>query len=156
MGQNCHGCSGIHSGCRRCYCSSCLFQSKRLESFVFLIYIKNIFLNLRELFYSEETILRQINQVFFRSCKTLANRIFDLKYRDYNQKEFSWIYSNSTSLVVQNTNMLASTDGTTSTLTSFVLFNGCFSSILSYPFEQGSFSFSRSSPFLFRSLSLSL
>jgi len=52
--------------------------------------------------------------------------------------------------------LLASTDGTTSTLTSFVLFNGCFSFILSYPFEQGSFSFSRSSPFLFCSLSPSL
>ncbi len=32
----------------------------------------------------------------------LANGIFDLKHRDYNQKEFSWIYSDSASLAVHN------------------------------------------------------
>jgi hypothetical protein len=36
--------------------------------------------------------------------KTLENGIFDLKYQDYNQKEFSWIYSDSGSLAVQNDN----------------------------------------------------
>jgi hypothetical protein len=34
----------------------------------------------------------------------LENGIFDLKHRDYNQKEFSWIYSDSASLAVQNGN----------------------------------------------------
>jgi hypothetical protein len=36
--------------------------------------------------------------------KTLENRIFDLKHRDYNQKKISWIYLDSASLAVQNTN----------------------------------------------------
>ncbi len=36
--------------------------------------------------------------------KTLANGIFDLKYSAYNQKEFSWIYSDSTNEAVQNGN----------------------------------------------------
>jgi hypothetical protein len=39
----------------------------------------------------------------FTNEKTLANRIFGLKHRDYNQKEFSSINSDNTSLAVQNT-----------------------------------------------------
>jgi hypothetical protein len=33
-----------------------------------------------------------------------ANRIFDLNYGVYGQKKFSWIYMNSTSVDVYNTN----------------------------------------------------
>ncbi len=36
--------------------------------------------------------------------KINANRIFDLEYRVCNQKKFSWIYMNSTSIDVYNTN----------------------------------------------------
>jgi hypothetical protein len=36
--------------------------------------------------------------------KMTANRIFDRKYRIYGQKKYSWIYKNSTSVNVYNTN----------------------------------------------------
>jgi hypothetical protein len=36
--------------------------------------------------------------------KITANRIFDLKYRVYDQNKFSWIGMNSTSVDVYNTN----------------------------------------------------
>ncbi len=36
--------------------------------------------------------------------KINATSIFDLKYRRYGQKKFSWIYMNSTSIDVYNTN----------------------------------------------------
>ncbi len=36
--------------------------------------------------------------------KINANRIFDLEYRVCGQKKFSWIYMNSTSIDVYNTN----------------------------------------------------
>jgi hypothetical protein len=38
--------------------------------------------------------------------KTLANGIFDLKQREYSQKEFSWIYSDSARKAVQNGNKM--------------------------------------------------
>ncbi len=33
-----------------------------------------------------------------------ANRVFDLKYRVYDQNKFSWIYMNSTSVDVYHKN----------------------------------------------------
>ncbi len=38
--------------------------------------------------------------------KTLANSIFDLKHREYSQKEFSWIYLDSARKAVQNGNKM--------------------------------------------------
>ena len=38
--------------------------------------------------------------------KMLANGIFDLKHREYNQKEFSWIYLDSARKAVQNGNKI--------------------------------------------------
>ncbi len=35
---------------------------------------------------------------------TLENGIFDLKHPEYNQKDFSWIYSDSANEAVQNGN----------------------------------------------------
>ena len=38
--------------------------------------------------------------------KMIANGIFDLKHREYNQKEFSWIYLDSARKAVQNGNKM--------------------------------------------------
>ena len=46
----------------------------------------------------------------FHSCalptddKTLENGIFDLKHSEYNQEEFSWMYSDGANDAVQNVN----------------------------------------------------
>ena len=62
--------------------------------------LENIDLVLRHPF------LKVFNNNLSTNDKTLANRIFDLKHRDYNQKEFSWIYLDSARKAVQNGNKM--------------------------------------------------
>ena len=45
-------------------------------------------------------------QLLSTDDKTLANGIFDLKHREYNQKEFYWIYLDSARKAVQNGNKM--------------------------------------------------
>ncbi len=50
-----------------------------------------------------ETLVSNFDLKLSTNNKITANRIFDLRHRIYDQKNFSWIYMNSTSVDVYNT-----------------------------------------------------